>query len=92
MTEGLYRRGLTKGPQAKPVRTLRVRLRLSNGMDLEKEWGPGQILPEGLRGLIQPPTWLLHPQRRELEDNLTILEGNVLSGSESEAAHWMGLE
>lgn len=79
-------------PKAAPIRTLRVRLVLSTGLDLEKEWGPGQILPEGLRGQVVPPVWLLHPQRRELPDAVTVLEGNVVSGFESEAAHWMGLE
>ena len=79
-------------PKAKSIRTLRVRLRLPSGLDLQKEWGPGEIVPEGLRGLTVPPRWLLHPQRRELPDNVTVLEGNVVDGFQSEAAHWMGLE
>jgi len=78
--------------QAKSIRTLRVKLRTGAGLTLEKEWGPGEILPLGLRGRIVPPTWLDMPRRRELPDNLTVLEGLIRAGYESEAAHWMGLE
>lgn len=83
---------MTELHKAKPVRVLRVHLRTLAGLDLEKEWGPREVLPEGLRGQIVPPMWLLHPQRRELPDSVTVLEGQIKVGAESKAAHWMGLE
>lgn len=77
---------------AEKVVKLRVSLRLSSGLMLDKEWGEREVLPEGLRGRVVPPSWIDNPQRRERPGGLTILEGQVQSGHESDAAHWMGLE
>lgn len=78
--------------KAQDIRILKVQLRTAAGTALEKEFGEGQILPEGLRGRLEVPSWLTGAQRVERPGGETILRGVILPGYESDAAHWMGLE
>lgn len=73
------------------IKKLRVILTLASGMQLEREWGPREILPESLRGQIAIPSWARNA-RKEESPGLLVLKADVAYEYESEAAHWIGYE